>query len=242
MVKLYIFLVLFISGSQAGFAQCLDIGKRQVAKELSAPHFFNIISIDAADCSSIEFNGNATSFILRSDTQKIHNGVRAEVAVDYPFNEGEQVTYQVAIKLPKDFKADFPQNRWWLVVQWHDQPDKRVNETWRDFPALSPPVAVYVEARNGIPGIGLIMFGKDKKSWAPYPLGQWLTLNFQISWSTYEDGLVNFKVLEYPEFSTQVNGRNMNNSYQHYLKFGQYRHTDIKVNSSVLFKNLNISK
>jgi hypothetical protein len=45
------------------------------------------------------------------------------------------------MRLPEDFNADDLGNRWWVMGQWHDQPDRTQGETWPDFPGRSPPVA-----------------------------------------------------------------------------------------------------
>lgn len=242
MIRLIVTLLLFSLFNHFAYAQCRDIDKKQVAEVLNAPHLSDIVSIEAADCASIQLAENTLSSFLNADTQKIYNGVRAEVVVNYPFNEGDQVTYQLEVKFPEVFQADDKENnRWWLIAQWHDQPNKNIGETWKNFPSLSPPIAIYVESRDGVPGMGLIMFGKNKLSWNPIPLEKWLTLNITMRWSSQDDGIVDFSVKQYPEFQVNVTGKNMNNAYQHYLKFGQYRHPNIKLSSQVMFKNLAIS-
>ena len=39
-----------------------------------------------------------------------------------------------------------------------------------------------------------------------------------------------------------VNGPNMNNAYQHYLKVGMYRHQEIHTDNEIFIDDLNVSK
>jgi hypothetical protein len=42
---------------------------------------------------------------------KVHGGIRAEISVGYPFQQGEIVSYSWRFMLPKDFASDAPKNR-----------------------------------------------------------------------------------------------------------------------------------
>jgi len=238
----FIFVATLILMPSMTHARCLKIGKRQVAQTLKVPQHMGVLSIEAADCSHLHIENETIAFILRPDTKKVNNGTRTEVAINYPFKELDRVSYQFDLKIPKGFKADAPKNRWWAIAQWHDQPNREKGETWKGFRGVPPPLAVYLEERNGDVGIGLMTTDSKKESWFPFPLGDWLTLNITIDWSSRQNGAVDFKVLNHPEFSYKAHGRNMNNTYQHYLKIGQYRHPEIKTNTQVIFRNLSITK
>lgn len=71
---------------------------------------------------------------------KRSGGVRAEVSVDHPFKERDTVRYEWSVRLADDFPTVAPANRWWLIGQWHDQPDKAKGGSWEGFPSHSPPV------------------------------------------------------------------------------------------------------
>jgi hypothetical protein len=66
--------------------------------------------------------GRYLEFRLVPGQAKKNNGIRAEISVDYPYGVGDIVRYQWEMRLPKDFAADKPRNRWWIMGQWHDQP------------------------------------------------------------------------------------------------------------------------
>jgi len=239
---IYITILLLLFLSQKTLANCNEISTQQMATALNARDLLPWMSIEAAECRSITLKDNNVAFSLDAQTKKIHNGIRAEVSVNYPFIEGDEITYTFDIKLPQDFKGDSPQNRWWIIAQWHDQPDPSMGESWVTFPKRSPPVSIFVEEKNGKPGIGIEVRDQNQKSWFPFPLGEWLTLKITLHWSTQQDGWVEFSVANHPEFHRHFSGKNMLNAYQHYLKMGQYRHPEIKQLNQVYFRNLNISR
>lgn len=245
----FLWLCLLLMLSQKTLANCSEISTQQMATALNATDLLPWMSIEAAECRSItlEPEPDNVAFNLDAQTKKIHNGVRAEVIVNYPFVEGDEVTYTFDIKLPQDFHGDAPQNRWWIIAQWHDQPDPRLHESWENFPKRSPPVSIYVEEQNGKLGIGLEVRDKEQngqrqKSWFPFPLGEWLTINTTMQWSTSQDGWVDFSVADHPEFNRKIVGGNMHNSFGHYLKIGQYRHPDIQQSNTVYLRNLSIRR
>jgi len=243
----YITFILLLLLTQKAFANCNEISNKKIATALNATDLIPWMSLEAAECRSITLEHDSAAFRLDAQTQKIHNGIRAEVLVNYPFVEGDEITYTVDIKLPQDFQGDTPQNRWWIIAQWHDQPDLRLNETWENFPKRSPPVSIYVEEQNGKVGIGLEVRDKEKngrrqKSWFALPLGEWLTLKTTMHWSTEQDGWVDFSVANHPEFNRKIVGSNMHNSFGHYLKMGQYRHPEIKQSNTIYLRNLSISR
>ncbi|MFZ6750071.1 heparin lyase I family protein [Undibacterium sp. Ren11W] len=226
------------------FAQspdCHEVDRVKMAKMLGAPDLAGALSVEAASCNDLLL-GEGVGFRLSNETSQVYGGTRSEVAVDFPFLEGEIIRYTWEMKIPTDLKGDEPLNRWWLLSQWHDQPDRRINEKWDGFPVRSPPVAIFMEIHNGSPGIGVIMNGRDKRSWHKVALGVWLKVSMTLHWSTKDDGEAEFHIAGYPEFDLKVKGGNMHNSYQHYLKFGQYRHSKIKTDSIIYFKKLSIEK
>jgi Polysaccharide lyase len=81
--------------------------------------------------------GGISNFGLSPGQAKKNNGIRAEISVDYPYKVGDVVRHAWKMRLPDDFKADDPQNRWWVMGQWHDQPDRTLGETWAGFPGRS---------------------------------------------------------------------------------------------------------
>lgn len=182
---------------------------------------------------------------------KLHGGIRAEISVGYPFQQGETIRYSWRFMLPKDFISDAPQNRWWVIGQWHDQPNKKLGETWENFASSSPPVLLGLGELEGRPAIGLT-YGptNDKhdklKSRAIGSIflerGKWHSITVVIHWSQGLDGkaLVFLDDLSKPALTAV--GPNMNNDYQHYWKLGMYRHPEIATDNWIYLDDLEISK
>lgn len=177
---------------------------------------------------------------------KLNNGIRAEVAIDYPFEEGSTVSYRWEVRIPTGFAHDEAAgNRWWVMGQWHDQPNPDRGETWDGFPPRSPPVAYYFGATGG--EYGLVLHygtgGDDHvgiEDLIRLPADTWVRLETRITWSTESSGRVQVFVNGEASARIDVSAANMHNDYQHYLKLGQYRHPDIATDNSVHFRNLRI--
>jgi hypothetical protein len=59
--------------------------------------------------------GRYLEFRLVPGQPKKNNGIRAEISVDYPYSVGDVLRYRWEMRLPEDFKADEPLNRWWVM-------------------------------------------------------------------------------------------------------------------------------
>ena len=179
---------------------------------------------------------------------KIHEGMRAEMSVNYPFNLGETVHYAWRFMLPKDFICDAPLNRWWLIGQWHDQPNEKRGESWNSFPSHSPPVALEIEELNGRLGVNLAYGPNDanqhQRHFGPIFLerGKWYSIVVSIHWSRGADGKVAVFLDGNPDAALTGEGPNMNNDFQHYLKLGMYRHPDIRTDNWIFIDRIEISK
>jgi hypothetical protein len=200
----------------------------------------SVLALEVPNCSNIEIGKNSVGFVLAARNAKINNGIRSEVAIGYPFNEEDTVEYSWSIKVPAKSNLG-AEGRWWVIAQWHDQPDSRLNESWANFKAQSPPVAIYVEKRDSIIGIGVQGVGGRKLSWAPIPIDEWLNIRAIIHWSRAESGSVKFSVVDHPSLNFEYTGLNMLNSYQHYFKLGQYRDPTVQSYSVLYIKDVKIS-
>jgi len=220
---------------------CIDADKRQVMKALAIdPGMLSYISLEVPSCSNIRVLSNEVSFILDAQNQKIHGGVRSEVAIDYPFNEGDTVEYRWSLLLPSANPPGADAGAWWLLAQWHDQPDRRKGETWLNFKSQPPPFAVVVEKRDGVVGIGMNGLSGRIVSWVPVTLDQWLDFTATVRWSTGIDGSVVVRIEGHPEIKFEMLGRNMHNGFQHYFKFGQYRAPWVNSVAAVRFREVKI--
>ncbi|NOR61042.1 MAG: hypothetical protein GQ535_00935 [Rhodobacteraceae bacterium] len=168
-------------------------------------------------------------------------GYRAEVSVDFPYAEGDTVVYAWRLRIPADSGAD-PENRWWLLGQWHDQPDRRIGESWDGFALRTPPVLLGYGHVDGQEVISLAYGAPDTLGVAYTALTRdvWHDLRVEIHWSTGADGWAKAFMDDMDTPFAEATGRNMFNSYQHFFKLGMYRHPDIQLNSRVQLDDLRI--
>ena len=188
--------------------------------------------------------GRYLEFRLVPGQARKNNGIRAEIAVDFPFKVGDVVRYQWKMCLPDDFKGDEPQNRWWVMGQWHDQPDRSKGETWTNFPGRSPPVSFIYGRREGKDVLSLQVGSPKAKSFGTLPIarGAWHSLDVVIRWSQGADGnvAVFFDGSQTPTIT--ATGPNMHNGFQHYLKLGMYRHPQIATENHLDIRDVRIEK
>jgi len=203
------------------------------------------VEVPAVENISIEGEGGDSHLALRvfPGQKKLNRGIRAEVSVDYPHQAGETVRYAWKLMLPPGFKSDSPQNRWWIIGQWHDQPDTTRGESWEDFPSKSPPVLIGLGELNGKPGIGL-NYGLDQsQKRGPFflELGKWHQFAVVIHWSQKADGKASFFLDDMTTPIAVMEGPNRLNDFQHFLKLGMYRHPEIATDNWIHLDDLEIT-
>jgi hypothetical protein len=164
MIKRYGMLtVLFLVTSICGGAEP-DSRERELVylRTILPASLLEYAHLEVASITNIAIVGEGEhkhlGFHISPGQRKVNNGIRAEMSVNYPYEQGETVRYSWRFMLPKDFVADAPKNRWWLVGQWHDQPNPKKGETWQGFPANSPPVAIGLAELDGRLAIGHILW------------------------------------------------------------------------------------
>ena len=174
-----------------------------------------------------------------------NRGNRAEVSVDFPFTQGETVRYEWQFMLPNEFPSDAPRNRWWLIAQWHDQPDRVHGETWDDHPERSPSVALSIGEDNETKELVLALnYGTGTvRNFGPVPLkrGVWHNVAVMVTWSTTDTGRVAMYLDDMDKALLTAEGANMHNRFQHYLKLGMYRHPEIMSRNSIHIRQLSIA-
>jgi len=230
--------------SEAAHAQsCGSLDKNQLARVMGVEaSLVSSLRLEIPTCANIRMGEDHAGFVLNEENTRIHNGIRSEIAIDYPFQEGDIVEYRWSAMLPASGAPGAGADQWWLIAQWHDQPDPRLGESWADFKAESPPVAVFVERRNGVLGIGLNSLRGQKGQWVPVPTNVWMDIRVMIHWSRGNDGYVRLTVDGRPDVVLSAMGRNMLNGYQHYFKAGQYRAPSVRQYAVIYMKNIRFRK
>lgn len=201
-----------------------------------------LLSVEVADCSNISLERGFAAFTLNEFNAKVYNGIRSEIAINYPFKEGDTVEYNWSIRLPSDSAPGGNSTQWWLIAQWHDQPDPRLGETWANFKGQPPPLAIFVERRNGVVGIGLSGIQGKKLDWAPVELDRWLDISARITWHTGHEGHASVTIMGGEKIVFRHAGPNMLNSYQHYFKAGQYRAPWVQAKTTLHIRNVKFNK
>lgn len=188
--------------------------------------------------------GRYLEFRLVPGQAKKNNGIRAEISVNFPYQVGDVVRYRWKMRLPEEFQADDPQNRWWVMGQWHDQPDQNLGETWSGFPGRSPPVSFNYGRREGKDFLSLLVGSPRMKSAGLIPVtrGRWHSIEVVIKWSQGSDGRVAVWVDGSKERIVRATGPNMHNGYHHYLKLGMYRHPEIATENRLGIRDVSIEK
>ena len=173
-----------------------------------------------------------------------NNGVRAEISIDYPYHEGDTLTYSWKLMLPDNFPSDAPQNRWWVFADWHDQPNRDRGETWDNFPRRSAPIILGYGQIDGRDLLSLSYGSPDPKpvGLIPFTRGRWHDISVQITFSRGPGGRAAVYLDHAATPVQQASGPNMHNDFQHYLKVGTYRDPDIRGDAWVYLDAITITR
>jgi hypothetical protein len=205
---------------------------------------FGIIEVASPEQARPDYSENESYLALRLIPKQglVNGGMRSELSINYPFQIGDTVEYTWQFRLPADFPSD-PLNRWWIVAQWHDQPDPRKGETWANHPPECPPFFLMYRRHEGSDRLALwyrVPARSDK--WAVgewvIPRGTWITISATIHWSRSENGSIVLQT-DAPDCPALYSiGPNMLNDYQHWIVIGNYRHPDIQSDATVHVRRL----
>jgi hypothetical protein len=243
MNKLIIFIFSFCFNHVVNAQGCPDIDKNKLATTMRVDSsLVKLMNMEIPECKNLSLFSGYAGFVLDEKNTYLNKGIRSEISIDFPFVEGETIEYRWSIMVPSKNSPGGDSKQWWVIAQWHDQPDPRLGQTWATFKAQSPPVAIYIERRNGKVGLGLQGMRGKKISWSSIPTDVWLDLNTSIHWSRGRFGYVNFSVKGHPELDAISTGPNMLNGYQHYFKAGQYRAPTANQRSVIYIKNIHFRK
>ena len=180
---------------------------------------------------------------LLAGQQKLNGGIRTETSVDYPHQSSETVRYAWRFMVPQGFQSDAPKNRWWIIGRWPDQPNRDQREAWDDFPSRSPPVLLSIGELDDRLAIGMAYGPDQSQNRRPFFIepGQWHNLAVEIRWSQKADGRAAFFLNDMNQSAAMIDGPNMHNDFQHYLKLGMYRHPEIATDNWIYLDDLTVA-
>jgi hypothetical protein len=240
------FLVVALASVNSAPEQTLT--EKDYLRAVLASELMTYAGLEAPTPENVRFTsdgaGRFIEFRLFPGQPKKNNGIRSEISVNFPYKVGDVVRYRWKMRLPNDFKADEPQNRWWVMGQWHDQPDRTKGETWDHFPANSPPVSFNYRRVSGEDFLALMAGSPKMRSVGLIPIkrGEWHSMDTIIKWSQGEDGKVAAFVDGAKTPVATGSGPNMHNGYHHYFKLGMYRHPQIATENRLGIRDVSIEK
>lgn len=214
---------------------------------ITQPELADVASFELAGMDSISLIDDSNPYIglyLYSYQPKVNSGKRAEIAFDYPFVPEDTVSYEWKVMLPAEFPSDAPDNRWWVVAQWHDQPDLNKGETWDNFPSHSPSILLGYGMLDGKDYLGF-NYGTDtleNVGLIPVTRGEWLHIRIEVHWSQEAEGSASLYLNNEADPAFSAQGSNMFNAYHHYFKLGQYRDPKINTDNWIYIDDVNITK
>ncbi|MCB9456401.1 MAG: heparin lyase I family protein [Anaerolineaceae bacterium] len=239
-IQVSVALLLFISACNPVLPEPDEV---EYLRAVVAENLLPYATVDVPSRENIQIlDDGGLEMVLFPGQSLQHGGIRAEISVDYPYQEGDTVRYQWRIRLPEDFPPD-PQNRWWVIAQWHDQPDRTQGETWDNFPSNSPPVLFGYGNLVGQDVLS-VSYGPTQVLAGLIPIrrGEWITLTAEITWSQRADGALRVFLDDDTKPIITTTGMNMLNGFQHYFKLGMYRHPDINSENHLQIGDVYIEK
>lgn len=190
--------------------------------------------------------GKQSLALRASHEEKLKGRSRSEISVDFPFSVGDHLRYTWDFKMDADlafeYESENKSNKWWVIAQWHDQPNVTLGETWDDFPSHSPAILFSFGKLEGKEMIGFAYGASELRdiATAPFKRGAWHQFELDVVWSQGADGKA-VASLDGEVFA-RAEGQNMFNGFQHYFKAGSYRYAGIKGDGWVHIRNVKIEK
>lgn len=177
--------------------------------------------------------------------QSPKNGmVSSEIAISYPYKEGETMRYSWRMKIPNGFVPDTPRNRWWLVARWNDQANPLLGERPEQFLGHNPAMMI------GYKDIG----GKDVLTFSygiPEALAAgsfnvtrngWVKFAVEVTWTRGLKGKARVFVNDSKQPFYEVTGKNMYSKNYNVFRLGIARSTEIQTPAALHFSDVKIEK
>lgn len=170
-----------------------------------------------------------------------NTAVSSELAIDYPYEEGDIVRYSWRMKLPDNFAPDAG-NHWWLVARWNSQPNPAMGEKAEDFVGRNPAMMLGYKLANGQDALYLAYGVPDTLSTVNFtlPRGEWVKLTLEVKWSRSNEGWVKLYVNDGKAPYREARGRNMYGKYHNLFRLGSYRSADIQTDATILYGDVRV--
>jgi len=166
----------------------------------------------------------------------VNGGSRAELSWFHLMPYESEIYIAYSLKLDTNYQDS---GQWQIFGQWHDQPDVLNGESWDNFPANSPPVALqYTNYQLGVS----VLYQKDGQKIVPlvdYVPGKWIDFTFHIKWSLSDDGFVEGWTNGGKWFD-KIYAPTMVNRMGNYLKIGIYRGPKADKTNTVYYDEIRI--
>jgi hypothetical protein len=219
------------------------VSEETYLRAVMAEDLFPYANIDAPTIDNIALPADGGMEVRLFPGQPLlHNGIRTQIGLDFPFQEGDTVRYEWQLRFPVDFQPD-PENRWWIITEWHDQPDTSKGESWETHPVRSAIIMFTLAELEGQPILG-VHYGSGQPLIGTIPItpAEWMAFSAVIHWSQGADGSMQVYLGDETEPLYTATGTNMYNAVQHYFLVGLYRHREIDVESRLQVRGIRISK
>lgn len=187
--------------------------------------------------------GNSVWFFTHGG-QTIKNGGRAsEIAIDYPYKEGETLRYSWRMNLPTSFNPDAA-NRWWLVARWNAQPNPKMGEKPESFLALNPAILLSYKFVGGVDTFSLSYGVPNSITSDAFSVtrNEWVKIDMEITWSTSSKGKARLFINDSKLPVKEVSGHNMYGKYHNLFRLGTSRDPAISTEANIGFGDISIER
>lgn len=172
-------------------------------------------------------------------------GTSSELAVDFPFEEGETIVYSWRMKVPSAMFAYDPQNRWWLLARWNDQPNKAFGQRETDFLGHNPTILFGYKLAEGRDTLTLSYGIPEAVNVGTFsiPRDEWIKLTMEVTWSRSASvGKAKLFVNDSKVPFKEMTGRNMYGKYRTLFRVGNFRSGEIQTEASLMIGDVKVER
>lgn len=173
-----------------------------------------------------------------------NNAVSSELAINYPFREGETLRYSWRMKLPASFTSDAPDNRWWLLARWNDQANLQIGERPETFAGHNPAIMIGYRQLEGKHSLSFSYGIPQAITTIPFaaPADQWVKFCLEVTWSRGDQGVARLFVNDGKLPLREAKGPNLYTKYHTLFRLGMYRNAAIQSRAALYVGDVKIEK